>query len=311
MSENPIGHPPADDGASVPVAYDDAPVAHDALLDEEVLVEHGMAARFGVELLGSFVVVLFGVGASLWATVADFGALEVALAFGLALFVALVAFGRISGGHFNPVVTLGAAVAGRAAWSTVLPYWLAQIVGGALATSVLFVVLNDNAQLDQDVVQQIFRGASNSFGELAPGQFGMLGVLVLELVVAGVFVAIVLGATSRGARTGLAAPVIGLGYALGLLVLIPVTNGSMNPARSIASALFAGPEVLGQLWLFAVAPLLGAAIAGMLYALLRPLDDDPLVEEYLAEETAAAEEIEIVEEETDPGTGDPDGSSLR
>lgn len=278
MSEH-LGHEPADDDVLEQVWYDGT--REGALVDDGALAGHGMAARFGAELLGSFLLVLGGLGVALWAVVTDVGVLGVALAFGLALVVALVAFGHVSGGHFNPVVTLGAAVAGRTAWGNVLPYWLAQVLGGAMASGVLLIVAKDNVQIAADDVESIFRAASNTYGAASPVQFGLLAATVLEMLVAGVFVAVVLAVTSRRARTAVAAPVIGIAFTLGLLVLAPVTGGSLNPARSLASALFAGSEVLGQVWLFALAPLLGAAIGAMLYALLQPVEEVPVLAELI------------------------------
>ena len=254
------------------------------LVDEPTEVEYlaapeprtELAGAAGIELFGTFVLVLAGVGVGMYASALGIGALGTALAFGLALLALIAAFGRVSGGHFNPAVTLGAALAGRTPWSFVLPYWIAQVVGGALATTVLFVVAKSNPGLTAEVTQSFFAAASNTFGAESPAGFGLVGALVLETIVTGVFVAIILGSTARDAQPGLAAPAIGLTLAFGLLILTPVTNGSMNPARSLASALFAGSAPLGQVWLFWVAPLLGAAIAGLLYALFRPADDDAL-----------------------------------
>lgn len=321
MSEH-LGHGPADDGVREDTARDLPRAA--GLVDPAAAAHHGLPARLGAELLGSFVLVLGGVGTALWAAVPGVGVgpLGVALAFGLALLVSLLAFGHVSGGHFNPVVTLGAAVAGRAPWRDVVPYWLAQLLGAGLASSILFVVASDNPQLGRGDVEGFFRAASNTFGPESPLQFGMLAALVIELVVAGVFVAIVLAVTARAARASLAAPVVGAAYAVGLLVLSPVTGGSLNPARSLASAVFAGTDALGQVWLFALAPLLGAAIAAMLFALLQPIDEDALAAEHaLVDEDALAAEHALADEdalalepdatETEPLAGEPaEGADL-
>jgi len=282
-------------------ADDDAPVLTDELEPAGVLLEDDveapasgtgshLAGALGVELFGTFVLVLAGVGVGMYAGAVGTGPLGTALAFGLALFALVAAFGRISGGHFNPAVTLGAALAGRTPWLHVLPYWFAQVVGGVLATTVLFVVAKSNAGLTSEAVGSFFQAGSNSFGTLSPAGFGLVGVLVLEAVVTGIFVAVILAVTDRDAVVGLAAPAIGFTLAFGLLVLTPVSNGSMNPARSLASAVFAGSDALGQVWVFWVAPLLGAAIAGLLFALLRPANDEV--------EILAVERVELADVES-------------
>ena len=159
-----------------------------------------------------------------------------------------------------------------------------------LATTVLFVVAKSNAGLTSEAVGSFFQAGSNSFGTLSPAGFGLVGVLVLEAVVTGIFVAVILAVTDRDAVVGLAAPAIGFTLAFGLLVLTPVSNGSMNPARSLASAVFAGSDALGQVWVFWVAPLLGAAIAGLLFALLRPANDEV--------EILAVERVELADVES-------------
>jgi len=233
-----------------------------------------LSSALGIELFGTFVLVLAGVGVGLYAGAVGIGPLGTALAFGLALFALIAAFGRVSGGHFNPAVTLGAALAGRTPWGRVLPYWLAQVVGGGIATTVLLVVARSNPNLDAAATETFFQGASNSFGTTSPAGFGLVGVLLLEAIVTGIFVAVILGVTAPDAFPSLAAPAIGLTLATGLLILTPVSNGSMNPARSLASAFFAGGTAMGQVWVFWVAPLLGAAVAGLLYALFRPVDEE-------------------------------------
>ncbi len=269
------------------VLLEETELSEEELADLEAFATgQGLGGALGVEVLGTFALVLAGVGVGMYASVTGIGPLGTALAFGLALFALIAAFGRVSGGHFNPAVTLGAALAGRTSWGKVLPYWLAQVVGGALATTVLFVVAKSNPQLPAESIQQLFQGVSNTFGDTSPLQFGLVGALLLEVVVTGVFVAIILGTTARDAPPSLAAPAIGLTLAFGLLILTPVTNGSMNPARSLASALFAGSGPLGQVWLFWVAPLVGAAIAGLLYGLFGPAADEDDEIEILAVERA-------------------------
>jgi aquaporin Z len=209
--------------------------------------EYGIFAKLGAEVFGTFTLVLATVGVALYATVGGVGAgaLGAALAAGIAVVAGSVVAGHISGGHFNPAVTFGAAVAGRLPWTSVLPYWLAQVVGGALATALLFIVTANFPALEGDE-RGFFAQASNGFREHSPiaGQaggvgFGLLGAFIVEVAVTAVFVTIFLGARSRRAPEALAPVTIGLTYAAMLLVAIPVTNGSLNPARSTASALLA------------------------------------------------------------------------
>lgn len=301
----PAPAPATDDTVAAPdVATYDAedmypPDAVPTLVDDE---EPSLLSRLGAEMLGSFGLVFAGVGVALYASFTGAGVLGVALAFGLALFVLVAALGHISGGHFNPVVTLGAALAGRARWVDVVPYWLAQLVGAALAVTALVVALRTVPTVTPEISNQILGGAANGYDQLSPfvaiadGGFGIVAAILIEVIIAGVFVAVVLGVTSRGPRA-LAAPAIGLAYAVGVLVAMPVTNGSLNPVRSTAVAIFAGGEYVSQLWVFWVAPLLGAAIAGLIFGLLRPADLDSFDE---LEEHEVIDETEIVEVETRP-----------
>lgn len=233
-----------------------------------------LSRRLAAETFGTFLLVFGVVGVALWYPDSDVKPLVVGLAVGIAVLAGAYAVGHISGGHFNPAVTLGAALAGRTPWGRVLPYWLAQVVGGGIATTVLLVVARSNPNLDAAATETFFQGASNSFGTTSPAGFGLVGVLLLEAIVTGIFVAVILGVTAPDAFPSLAAPAIGLTLATGLLILTPVSNGSMNPARSLASAFFAGGTAMGQVWVFWVAPLLGAAVAGLLYALFRPVDEE-------------------------------------
>lgn len=291
--------------AGVPIA------SHEGEFDAAEMYPHGstavlvreegssLFARLGVEVLGSFALVLAGVGVALYSSFTGAGPLGVALAFGLALFALIAAFGAVSA-HFNPVVTLGSALAGRTSWVDVVPYWLAHLVGAALAVVTLVVALRSVPTVTPEITNQILSGAANGFGEQSPfmaiagGGFSLLAAILIEVLVTGVFVAIVLAV----GRSALAAPAIGLAYAVGILVALPVTNGSLNPARSTATAIFAGGEFVSQLWVFWVAPLLGAAIAGLVYGLVRPADDDVLDDFDLVDETV--EETEIVEVEARP-----------
>jgi len=193
------------------------------------------------------------------------GWVGVALAAGIAVLAGAYAFGHISGGHFNPAVTIGAAASGRFAWTDVLPYIGAQIVGGVLATTVL---LGIGAGALGGQVFQLFTATSNGYGDNSPAGFALPSVLLAEVVATAIFVYVILGVTDRRAPSGFAPLAIGLALAGLHLVTIPVSNASLNPARSIATAIFGGPGSLEQLWAFIVAPLVGALIAGFTYGFL-------------------------------------------
>jgi aquaporin Z len=174
------------------------------------------------------------------------------------------AVGHVSGGHFNPAVTIGLAVAKRFAWRDVLVYVVCQVVAATVAAFVLFVVANG-----KDGFSAHDSGfAANGYGDHSPGGYSLLAGLVAEVVLTAVFLYVILGVTDRRAPVGFAPIAIGLSLTLIHLVSIPVTNTSVNPARSTGVAFFAGGWALGQLWLFWVAPIIGAAIAGASYAFI-------------------------------------------
>jgi aquaporin Z len=183
--------------------------------------------------------------------------LGVSLAFGLTVLTMAYAVGHISGGHFNPAVTVGLCSAGRCLTHHVLPYIIAQVVGAVAAAGMLWMIASGKA----DWIPDGF--ASNGYGQLSPGKYSLAACFVTELLLTFFFVFIIVGTTSKGAAVGFAGIPIGLALTLIHLVSIPVTNTSVNPARSTGPALFAGGEYVGQLWLFWVAPLIGAAIGGV------------------------------------------------
>lgn len=225
----------------------------------------GLAARSVAEATGSFLLVLAGVGVTILSTQSG---LQPTLAFGLVLIAAMIAFGYVSGGHFNPAITIGSATAGRTDWTSVLPYIAAQVLGGLAATGLLWLLLSANTELasQQDgLVQSLFSGASNGFDDRSSTQFPMISALLAEAVAAAIFTAVFLGATGNSANRAAAPFAVGLAYAALLTMLLPITNGSLNPARSTATALFAEGWAVGQLWLFWAAPILGAVIAGLIY----------------------------------------------
>src|SRR3954452_1049454 len=217
--------------------------------------------RIAAEVFGTFWLVFGGCGAAVLAAgFPDLGIafVGVAFAFGLTVLTMAYAVGHISGGHFNPAVTIGLWSAGRCASKHVLPYIVAQLIGAIIAAVVLWVIASGKPGW----VAGGF--AANGYGDLSPGKYGLGSCFVDEVVMTFFFLLIIIGTTSRGAATGFAGIPIGLALTLIHLVSIPVTNTSVNPARSTGPALFAGGEYIGQLWLFWVAPLIGAAIGGAL-----------------------------------------------
>ncbi len=234
--------------------------------------EPSLAARLGAEFLGTFLLVFGGCGAAILAATfltddnvqLGIGLLGVALAFGLSVLAGAYAFGHVSGGHFNPAVTIGLAIAKRFEWKGVLPYIVTQIVAASVAGAVLFAIANGKPGFS--AVESGF--ASNGYGDRSPGGYGLVAGLIIEIVITAIFVYIILGATDDRAPKGLAPIAIGLGLTVVILVAIPVTNASVNPARSLGVAWFAGTAALSQMWLFIVAPITGAVIAGASYGLI-------------------------------------------
>jgi aquaporin Z len=215
------------------------------------------------EFLGTFWLVFGGCGSAVLAAAfpgLGIGFLGVAFAFGLTVLTMAYAIGHISGCHLNPAVSVGLLVGRRFPASDLLPYVVAQVAGAIVAAAVLFVIATGKAGFD---VSSGF--ASNGYGTHSPGGYSLLACLVAEIVLTFMFLIIILGATDRRAPQGLAPIAIGLGLTLIHLIGIPVTNTSVNPARSTGPALFAGGWALQQLWLFWIAPLIGAALAGITY----------------------------------------------
>jgi aquaporin Z len=221
-----------------------------------------MFKRLSAEALGTFVLVFGGCGSAVLAAgfpELGIGFAGVALAFGLTVLTMAYAVGGISGGHFNPAVSLGLAMAGRFEWSELGPYWIAQILGGFAAAAALFLVASGQPEWTPGGF------ASNGYGANSPGGYGLLSALVIEIVLTAFFLVTILGATQRGAPAGFAPIAIGLALTLIHLVSIPVTNTSVNPARSTAVVLFAETGALAQLWAFWVAPLVGAALGALIW----------------------------------------------
>src|SRR5688572_28873470 len=222
-----------------------------------------MFAKLSAEFLGTFWLVLGGCGSAVLAAAfpeLGIGFTGVSLAFGLTVLTGAYALGPISGGHFNPAVSIGLWAGGRFPTGHLLPYIVAQVAGGIVAAGVLFVIASGKSDFS------LAGGfASNGYGEHSPGQYSMGAALVTEVVMTFMFLIVILGATHKRAPVGFAGLAIGLMLTLIHLISIPVTNTSVNPARSTGPALFVGGWAIAQLWLFWIAPIIGAAIAGAVY----------------------------------------------
>ena len=231
-----------------------------------------MFRKLAAEAFGTFWLVFGGCGAAVLAAgvpEVGIGFAGVALAFGLTVLTMAYAVGGISGGHFNPAVSLGLALANRFEWKELIPYWVVQLVGGAAGAGVLYLIASGAPGFNAGGF------ASNGYDALSPGGYSMLAALIAEIVLTAFFILIILGATSKEAPAGFAPLAIGLGLTLIHLISIPVTNTSVNPARSIAAALFAQNGAMGQVWLFIVAPLAGAALGAMIWKLLLAPGESP------------------------------------
>ncbi|WP_108860372.1 MULTISPECIES: aquaporin Z [Ruegeria] len=222
-----------------------------------------MSSKLMAEFFGTFWLVLGGCGSAVLAAgVADVGIgwLGVAFAFGLTVLTMAYAVGHISGGHFNPAVSLGLMIGGRFPAKDLIPYWIAQVIGAIAAAAVLYLIVSGAPGFEG-----VGGFASNGYGEASPEGYSLMSALVIEIVMTAFFIIIILGATSSGAPAGFGPIAIGLGLTLIHLISIPVTNTSVNPARSTGVALFADAPALGQLWLFWVAPLIGGAIGALIW----------------------------------------------
>ncbi len=220
-----------------------------------------MLRRIGAEFFGTFWLVFGGCGAAVLAAAfpaLGIGFAGVALAFGLTVLTMIYAVGHISGGHFNPAVTIGFWAGGRFRGADVLPYIVAQVIGAIAAAAVLYLIASGKPGFEPGGF------AANGYGTLSPGKYSLLACLVCEIVCTFFFVTVILGATTPRAPAGFAGVAIGLTLTIVHLVSIPVTNTSVNPARSTGPALFAGGPYIHQLWLFWLAPIVGALFAGWL-----------------------------------------------
>jgi aquaporin Z len=241
-----------------------------------------LGRRLGAEFIGTFVLVFGGTGSAVLAakyvdpvtsapTGLGIGFLGVALAFGLTVLAGAYALGHISGGHFNPAISIGLAAAKKFDWKDVLPYVVTQVVAAILASATLWLIAINRAGMTKDLLTKS-GFAANGFGDHSPGRYALLACLVTEILLTAVFLIVIAGTTDKRASKGFAALAIGLTLTLIHLISIPVTNTSVNPARSTgpALALAVGGDswALGQLWLFWVAPIIGGIIGAVVYTAL-------------------------------------------
>jgi aquaporin Z len=226
--------------------------------------------KLTAEFIGTFWLVLGGVGSAVLAAAypeLGIGFVGVSLAFGLTVLTGAYALGHISGGHFNPAVSLGLWAGGRFEAKDLPGYIIAQVLGGITGATVLYLIATGKAGFE------LGGFASNGYGELSPDGYSMTAALVTEVVMTFMFLIVIMGATHKNAAPGFGGMAIGLALTLIHLISIPVTNTSVNPARSTSQALFAGGEWMGQLWLFWVAPIVGAILAGLVYKMMAPNED--------------------------------------
>jgi aquaporin Z len=223
-----------------------------------------LSKRLGAEFIGTFWLVLGGCGSAVLAANfngAGIGLLGVALAFGLTILTMVFTFGYISGGHFNPAVSFGLMVAGRFRAADFIPYVIVQVIGATLAAAALYYIASGQSGFDL-----VANGlANNGYGEHSPGHYTIAACFLTEVIMTFMFLMIILGTTDERASKGFAAIAIGLGLVLIHLISIPITNTSVNPARSSGPAFITGGWALAQLWFFWIAPLTGALLAGITY----------------------------------------------
>ena len=226
--------------------------------------------KYLAEFIGTFWLVFGGCGSAIFAATFPelrIGFLGVALAFGLTVLTGAFALGHISGGHFNPAVSVGLWVGGRFDTKDLIPYVVSQVVGAVLAAWVLYLIVQGQAG---------FAGtggfATNGYAELSPGKYSLIPALMIEIVLTAMFLIVIMGATDKRAPAGFGPIAIGLALTLIHLISIPVTNTSVNPARSTGVAIFAETAALSQLWLFWVAPIVGAIIGAIIYKILEKED---------------------------------------
>lgn len=230
-----------------------------------------LTKRLTAEFIGTFWLVFGGCGSAVFAAAfpeLGIGFAGVALAFGLTVLTMAYAVGHISGGHFNPAVSIGLAVGGRFAAKDVVPYIIVQVVAAIVAAAIIYHIASGRP--DFDIAVNGF--AANGYGDHSPGHYNMTSGFIAEVVLTFGFLIVILGATHKNASPGFGGLAIGLALTLIHLISIPITNTSVNPARSTGPALFVGGDAVGQLWLFWVAPIIGAVLAGLVYNFLSKED---------------------------------------
>jgi aquaporin Z len=230
--------------------------------------------RLGAEFFGTFWLVMGGCGSAVLAAAfpgLGIGFAGVALAFGLTVLTMVYALGSVSGGHFNPAVSVGLAAGGRFPIGDLVPYVIAQVVGAIAAAGVLYLIASGKAGFDASA-----GFASNGYGDHSPGGYSLQAALICEIVMTFFFVMIIMGSTHGRAPAGFAPIAIGFALTLIHLISIPVTNTSVNPARSTGVAIFQGSWALSQLWLFWIAPIIGGALGGVVFRALFETDDSPI-----------------------------------
>lgn len=229
-----------------------------------------MTRKLAAEFFGTFWLVFGGCGSAVLAAAfpeLGIGFAGVALAFGLTVLTMAYAVGGISGGHFNPAVSLGLAVGGRFAWKDLVPYWIAQVLAAIVAAAALYAIASGKPGFEAGGF------ATNGYGALSPGGYSLQAAFLIEVILTAGFLIVILGATASTAPAGFGPLAIGLALTLIHLVAIPVTNTSVNPARSTGVALFATTDALGQLWLFWLAPLIGGALGAVIWRYLIATDE--------------------------------------
>lgn len=262
----------------------DAVVVEEELVDDQLIDEvwvkdssgPSLMARVGAEVAGTFLLVTMGVGTALFLGLGNNGTLTAGLAFGVAFMIGIIAFGHISGAHFNPAITIGVWISGRFPGRDVAPFILSQLVGASLAGGALYAITAANPQVTD--AQSVMVAGANMYGESTAGQWGLAAAILVEVIATGILVLAVLASTAVRATKATAPFIIGLTFAFVLVWAIPITNGSVNPARSTGIAIFSGADALTQLWVFWVAPIIGAAIVGLLFRAFGSEDDLEIVE---------------------------------
>ncbi len=237
-----------------------------------------LVARLAAEAVGAFLLVLIGAGTAAMVAVSGRGPLDVGLAYGVALLIGTVAFAAVSGAHFNPAVTVGSWLSGRFPGIDVVPYVLAQVVGGIVAAALIRIAVGSLDAVNGEAAASLMGAVSVGYGEHAPLassglNFGLGIALMTEMLATGALVLVALGSTARRSHRAVAPFATALALAILMMWTIPFTNGGLNPARATATALFSDTWALQQLWVWWLAPLVGAAIVGLLYRVFGPVDD--------------------------------------